>query len=133
MVSIRWHGTGIGRAACCGGPISMQYPLVEVLSLLASLLCLQRFGYSPQLAASLVEGELLVVAEAGEQRGRRARGRSANPGAVVRRRPGRWIAIVSFTPMAILAVLYLDWLSASRFAIPYAPLCIDCKRRDERR
>lgn len=42
--------------------------------------------------------------------------------AVMRPRAGRWIAIASFAPVALLAVLYLNWLSASRFAIGYAPL-----------
>jgi hypothetical protein len=43
-------------------------------------------------------------------------------GAIVRPRAGRWIAIASFAPIAILATLYLDWMSASRFAIGFAPL-----------
>lgn len=42
--------------------------------------------------------------------------------AIVRPRAGRWIAIAMFAPVAILSVLYLNWLSASRFAIGYAPL-----------
>jgi hypothetical protein len=43
-------------------------------------------------------------------------------GAIVRPRAGRWIAIAAFAPIAILATLYLDWMSASRFAIGFAPL-----------
>jgi leader peptidase (prepilin peptidase)/N-methyltransferase len=63
-----WHNVPIlgwlwlrGRAACCGGPISMQYPLVEALCLAASLLCAEHFGYSPQLAASLVFTWMLLA------------------------------------------------------------------------
>jgi leader peptidase (prepilin peptidase)/N-methyltransferase len=56
-----WHNIPIlgwlwlrGRAACCGQAISIQYPLVEGLSLVASALCAWRFGYSPTLVAALV-------------------------------------------------------------------------------
>jgi leader peptidase (prepilin peptidase)/N-methyltransferase len=50
-----------GRAACCGNPISIQYPLVEALSVALSLLCLQHFGFSLQLAAALVFTWMLLA------------------------------------------------------------------------
>ncbi len=63
-----WHNVPIlgwlwlrGRAACCGGPISVQYPIVETLCLLASLLCALRFGYSPALVASLMFSWILLA------------------------------------------------------------------------
>jgi leader peptidase (prepilin peptidase)/N-methyltransferase len=63
-----WHNLPIlgwlwlrGRAACCGGSISMQYPLVESLSLLLSLLCAVHYGPTPALAASLVFTWFLIA------------------------------------------------------------------------
>lgn len=43
-----------GRCAKCRTGISVQYPLVELASGVASAVCVWRFGWSPQLAAALV-------------------------------------------------------------------------------
>ena len=63
-----WHNVPVlgwlwlrGRSACCGQRISIQYPLVETLSLVLSMLCAVRFGYSPQLGAALVLTWTLLV------------------------------------------------------------------------
>ncbi|MFX8516270.1 prepilin peptidase, partial [Acinetobacter baumannii] len=50
-----------GRAACCGGSISIQYPIVESICLVASWLCAERFGFSPALPASLLFTWMLVA------------------------------------------------------------------------
>jgi leader peptidase (prepilin peptidase)/N-methyltransferase len=36
-----------GRCATCGGPISIQYPLVEIAAALLGVLALARFGLTP--------------------------------------------------------------------------------------
>lgn len=43
-----------GRCAKCRTGISVQYPVVELASGVASAVCVWRFGWSPQLAAALV-------------------------------------------------------------------------------
>lgn len=42
-----------GRCRACHQPISIQYPLVELATALASVLCAWRFGLTPQLLGSL--------------------------------------------------------------------------------
>lgn len=56
-----WHNLPIlgwlllrGRCADCAAPISVQYPLVELLTGVLSVACVWRFGFSPQLAAALL-------------------------------------------------------------------------------
>lgn len=51
-----------GRCRHCGARISMQYPLVELLSALASALVAWRFGFEWQLAAALVFTWILIAA-----------------------------------------------------------------------
>jgi len=51
-----------GRAACCGARISVQYPIVEILSGIVAGLCAWRFGWSWELAAAFVLAMTLVVA-----------------------------------------------------------------------
>jgi leader peptidase (prepilin peptidase)/N-methyltransferase len=55
-----WHNVPVlgwlwlrGRCAACAAPISLQYPAVELVAALASLVCAWRFGFSWQLAAAL--------------------------------------------------------------------------------
>ena len=43
---LSWLTLG-GKCAFCGASISFQYPLVELLSVAAALLCRQRFGVTP--------------------------------------------------------------------------------------
>ena len=50
-----------GRAACCGARISARYPLVELLTALASAACAWRFGFTPELAAALLLSWTLVA------------------------------------------------------------------------
>lgn len=50
-----------GRCAGCGTAISIQYPLVELVSAVASAVCAWRFGWSPQLAAALVLSWALIA------------------------------------------------------------------------
>lgn len=65
-----WHNVPVvgwlwlrGRAACCGAPISPQYPLVEAACGLLSAACAWRFGYGPELLAALaLTWTLLVLA-----------------------------------------------------------------------
>jgi len=42
-----------GRAACCGAPIALRYPMVELLTAFASGACAWRFGFGWELAAAL--------------------------------------------------------------------------------
>ncbi|HSP35769.1 MAG TPA: hypothetical protein VLU46_15765 [Thermoanaerobaculia bacterium] len=42
--------------------------------------------------------------------------------AFVRPRMAVWMAVACFAPLALLSFLMLDWLSASRFSIAYAPM-----------
>ena len=51
-----------GRAACCGQPISVQYPLVELAAGLLAMACALRFGMSWELAAALVVAMSLLAA-----------------------------------------------------------------------
>lgn len=50
-----------GRAACCGARISARYPLVELLTALASAACAWRFGFTPELAAALLLSWTLIA------------------------------------------------------------------------
>ena len=50
-----------GRCAACAGPISWQYPVVEVLSGCIAVLLLLRFGPGPELAAYSIFCAALVV------------------------------------------------------------------------
>lgn len=43
-----------GKAACCGSPISMRYPLLELLTAVLSGFCAWRFGYTPLLLGALL-------------------------------------------------------------------------------
>lgn len=63
-----WHNVPVlgwlwlrGRAACCGAPISVQYPLVEAACALLSAICALHFGPSPQLLAALVFTWMLLA------------------------------------------------------------------------
>ncbi|MGH8516900.1 MAG: prepilin peptidase [Panacagrimonas sp.] len=63
-----WHNLPVlgwlvlrGRCAACAAPISVQYPLVELLTGILSVACVWRFGFSPQLAAALVLTWALVA------------------------------------------------------------------------
>lgn len=56
-----WHNLPVlgwlmlrGRCANCAAPISVQYPLVELITGVLSVACVWRFGFTPQLAAALV-------------------------------------------------------------------------------
>lgn len=56
-----WHNIPVlgwlilrGKCAACGARISVQYPIVELVTGLLSLVCVWRFGFSPQLAAALI-------------------------------------------------------------------------------
>jgi leader peptidase (prepilin peptidase)/N-methyltransferase len=55
-----WHNIPVfgwlwlrGKCAACGAPISVQYPLVELVGGLLAAVCAWRFGWSLQLAAGL--------------------------------------------------------------------------------
>ena len=50
-----------GRCANCRAPISIQYPLVVLISAVAAAVCAWRFGWSPQLAAALVLSWVLIA------------------------------------------------------------------------
>lgn len=63
-----WHNLPVfgwlilrGRCASCAKPISMEYPVVELLTGILSVVCVWRFGYSPQLLAALVLTWALVA------------------------------------------------------------------------
>jgi leader peptidase (prepilin peptidase)/N-methyltransferase len=63
-----WHNLPVlgwlilrGRCADCAKPISVQYPLVEAFTGLLSVVCVWRFGFSPQLAAALVLSWALIA------------------------------------------------------------------------
>jgi leader peptidase (prepilin peptidase)/N-methyltransferase len=43
-----------GRAACCGEPVSLQYPLVEAGAGALAAACAWRFGFGWELAAALI-------------------------------------------------------------------------------
>lgn len=43
-----------GRCAACSKRISIEYPVVELVTAILSVACVWRFGYSPQLLAALV-------------------------------------------------------------------------------
>ncbi|MGN6520453.1 MAG: prepilin peptidase [Dokdonella sp.] len=51
-----------GRCRHCKTPISWQYPLVELLSALASAVVAWRFGFGPALGAALVFTWILIAA-----------------------------------------------------------------------
>ncbi|HEU4663904.1 MAG TPA: A24 family peptidase [Dokdonella sp.] len=51
-----------GRCRHCGAPISWQYPLVELLSAVASAIVAWRFGFGPALGAALVFTWILIAA-----------------------------------------------------------------------
>ncbi len=50
-----------GRAACCGVRISARYPLVELLTAIASAACAWRFGYGIELGGALLLTWALVA------------------------------------------------------------------------
>ena len=50
-----------GRCANCKTGISIQYPLVELVSAVMSAVCVWRFGWSPQLAAALLFSWTLIA------------------------------------------------------------------------
>ncbi len=63
-----WHNLPVlgwlwlrGRCAACHTAISVQYPIVELLSGVFSLLCVWRFGYSPQLLPALLLSWSLIA------------------------------------------------------------------------
>lgn len=63
-----WHNLPVlgwlllgGRCADCKAGISVQYPLVELITGVLSVACAWRFGYSPQLLAALVLSWALVA------------------------------------------------------------------------
>lgn len=49
-----------GKCSACGAPISWRYPLVELITALLYLACLQRFDWSWELASALMLVTLLV-------------------------------------------------------------------------
>lgn len=56
-----WHNVPVfgwlllrGRCAACSSRISVEYPIVELITGVLSVSCVWRFGFSPQLAAALV-------------------------------------------------------------------------------
>ncbi len=51
-----------GRCRHCGTGISIQYPIVELLTAIASMLVAWRFGFGWQLAAALVFSWILIAA-----------------------------------------------------------------------
>ena len=51
-----------GRAACCGAPISLQYPLVELLAGVVAGLCAWRFGWGWEMLAACVLAMALITA-----------------------------------------------------------------------
>jgi len=63
-----WHNLPVigwlmlrGKCASCSAKISVQYPIVELLTGVFSVACVWRFGFSPQLAASLVMTWALIA------------------------------------------------------------------------
>lgn len=63
-----WHNLPVlgwlilrGRCAACSKRISIEYPVVELLTGLFSVVCAWRFGFSPQLLAALVLTWALVA------------------------------------------------------------------------
>jgi leader peptidase (prepilin peptidase)/N-methyltransferase len=63
-----WHNLPVvgwlllrGRCAHCSAPISAQYPVVEALTGLLSLVCAWRFGFTPQLGGALTVTWFLVA------------------------------------------------------------------------
>jgi len=50
-----------GRCSACKTPISMQYPIVELLTGLAFAACVWRFGVGPEGAAAIVFTGLLIA------------------------------------------------------------------------
>lgn len=63
-----WHNLPVlgwlllrGRCAACKAPISVQYPIVEAVTGLLSVVCVWRFGYSPELLGALVLSWALVA------------------------------------------------------------------------
>ena len=63
-----WHNIPVfgwlwlrGRCASCAAPISIQYPIVELLTGLLSAACAWRFGWSAGLAAALLLTWALVA------------------------------------------------------------------------
>ena len=58
-----WIALG-GKCAACKAPISVRYPLVELLTGLASAYLAWRFGWGPALAAGLVFTWALIAASA---------------------------------------------------------------------
>ena len=58
-----WLALG-GKCAACKAPISVRYPLVELLTGIVSALLAWRFGWGPALVAALVFSWALVAASA---------------------------------------------------------------------
>ncbi|MGQ0622424.1 MAG: prepilin peptidase [Panacagrimonas sp.] len=63
-----WHNIPVlgwlvlgGRCAACKAGISVQYPIVELLTGVLSVACVWRFGYSPQLLAALLLSWALIA------------------------------------------------------------------------
>lgn len=63
-----WHNIPVlgwlilrGRCAACGTKISVQYPLVELITGLFSVVCAWRFGVSPQLVGALILSWTLIA------------------------------------------------------------------------
>ena len=51
-----------GKAACCGAPIAVRYPLVEALCGLMTALCAWRFGASTAMIAAVLITWVLIAA-----------------------------------------------------------------------
>jgi leader peptidase (prepilin peptidase)/N-methyltransferase len=56
-----WIALG-GKCAACGSPISVRYPLIELLAGLVAAYLAFRFGWGPALAAALVFAWALIAA-----------------------------------------------------------------------
>lgn len=50
-----------GRCASCRAPISIQYPIVELVTGVMAAICAWRFGWSPQLLAALALTACLIA------------------------------------------------------------------------
>lgn len=50
-----------GRCASCRAPISIQYPIVELVTSVMAAICAWRFGWSPQLLAALALTACLIA------------------------------------------------------------------------